>query len=119
MISEIHDFGHWRLGFGKYKGHALTDIPTNYIRWGAINFTSRTTEQTMFAAELAKRTQSKKRTQPKVNQHLLHEMEIQQGPFGHHAARLVCVPCKKFIQWLPKNYETALELLNTRDANNA
>jgi hypothetical protein len=111
-MSKIHDFGHWRLGFGKYKGHALTDIPTNYIRWGAINFTSRTTEQTMFAAELAKRTQPKERTRPKVDKHLDHEMEIIEGPFQQHAAKLICKQCNTWVMWLPKNYE---ELLNEKE----
>lgn len=58
-------------------------------------------------------TEKKTRSTPSTGKHLDHEVEIIQGPFGHHAAKLVCVPCQKFIQWLPKNYQNTIDPLNT------
>jgi len=44
----------------------------------------------------------------KSDPHLLHTVEIIEGPFGFHQAKLICSQCRKFIMWLPKNYRELL-----------
>jgi len=41
-----------------------------------------------------------------VKKHMLHPKQIIKGPFGPHAAKLICRKCNVWIKWLPKNYET-------------
>ena len=50
-----------------------------------------------------------KKSIPPIEKHKDHEMEVIDGPFGHHAGKLVCKECGKWVMWLPNNYK---EILN-------
>jgi len=38
-----------------------------------------------------------------MNKHQLHPKQIVLGPFGPHAAKLICRRCKCWIKWIAKN----------------
>jgi hypothetical protein len=56
----------------------------------------------------------KTRSTPSTVKHLDHEMEIIEGPFGRHEAKLMCKQCNKWVMWLPRNYREQLDIAVTQ-----
>ena len=54
-----------RLGFGKFKGSLLCQVPTEYLNWIKTEFTPSTQLHQDVCAELKKRPKSAKQTKQK------------------------------------------------------
>lgn len=54
MREYYKEYAYTRMPWGKFKGFYLKDIPDDYLKWAAINWTDRATA-TMFRIELTRR----------------------------------------------------------------
>jgi uncharacterized protein (DUF3820 family) len=63
MRENYKEYEYTVIRFGKHKGKYMKDLPTDYVRWAALNLTDRGMA-TMFLVEAGRRERAL-RTKPK------------------------------------------------------
>ena len=54
MREYYQEYAYTKMPWGKFKGVYLKDVPDNYLKWAAINWSDRATTM-MFRIELTRR----------------------------------------------------------------